>query len=635
MFLGKTIKNHVADEGTMAKKKKLHLTKNALAILEKRYLRKNEDGKTCESPEEMFQRVAQNIALAEAKYLFPKEVSALLKKHKIELWELEQLLEFQKLAKDRRIRKVASEFYDLLTSLEFLPNSPTLLNAGRKLQQLSACFVLPISDDIDSIFRTLHHAALVHKTGAGTGFNFSHLRPRGDVIESSGFTTGPVSFMKVYDAATNEVKLGGVLRGANMGILESWHPDIREFITIKGRENTLTNFNISVGIHDDFLKKYGQDESYALINPRTKEAVGKESAQEILKLMAKEAWATGDPGILFLDRIEKDNPTPILGKLECTDSCGEQPLLPYESCVLGSINLTKIVIDGKISYSKLKKIVWMAAHFLDNVIDMCDYPLPENRKMVEKTRKIGLGVMGFADLLIALNIPYNSERGIKVARNIMQFISREADSASENLAKKREVFPAWKQSVYSSKSRQFRGVERRVRNATRTTIAPTGTISIIAGCSSGIEPLFALSYARRTAEGVVLYYFNEGLKLALEKHNLFTDDIKKRIAEEGSLKNIAEIPNDIRNIFVVGTDVSPEYHIRMQAAFQEHVDNGISKTVTLGKEATPEDIEHVFLLAHELGCKGISVYRSGSREGQVIYLSSKRDEQITLSSWFE
>lgn len=618
----------------MAKKPALSLTKNALSILEKRYLRKDGRGKPAERPEGLFRRVADNIALAEAKYLFPGETGRLQKKHRKELWAIGQLQDLKKLVKgSKKAAQTADEFYELLTSLDFLPNSPALLNAGGKLQQLSACFVLPVGDTIDSIFKTLYHAALVHKTGAGTGFNFSTLRPRGDVIESSGFTTGPVSFMKVYDAATNEIKLGGVLRGANMGILEAWHPDIREFISVKGKGDALTNFNISVGIRKGFFEAYAHDKSYRLENPRTKKAAGKEPARGIVRLMAEEAWATGDPGVVFLDRMERDNPTPALGKLESTDSCGEQPLLPYESCILGSINLSHMVKGGKADYARLKKRTHQAVHFLDNAIDMCRYPLPENRKVVEQTRKIGLGVMGFADMLILLGIPYDSDKALKLGERLMSFIQKEADAASENLARERGAFPAWEKSIYNRKSPHFKGRHILLRNATRTTIAPTGTISIIAGCSSGIEPLFALSYARTTAEGATLYYLNERLKKTLEGKGLFTEEMKQAIAGHGSVQGIPAIPTRIKKLFVTANDISPEYHVRMQAAFQKHVDNGISKTVTLPRSATPQDIEGIYLRAYELGCKGISVYRSGSREGEVIHLSSKRDEQISLAHW--
>ena len=578
---------------------KINLSKNALLILEQRYLKKNTNGKVIEKPEDLFRRVAKNIAQADAKYSHSK----------------------------KHVKKTEEEFYNLMASLDFLPNSPTLFNAGRKLQQLAACFVLPIEDDISSIFKTLHDTALIHKTGAGTGFNFSNLRPKGDIIESAGLTSGPVSFMKIFDAATEQIKLGGVLRGANMGILNVNHPDIEDFITIKSRENVLTNFNVSVAITGKFMQDVKKNKTYNLINQRTKKIVKKESAKKIFHLVCEQAWLNGDPGVIFIDTINKFNPTPNLGTIESTDSCGEQPLLPYESCNLGSINLSNFVEGKQINFERFGKTVHTSIHFLDNVIDMCNYPLKENFKIVKENRKIGLGVMGFADTLVKLGIPYDSEEGIKKAEEVMKFISQEAEKASDQLAQKRGVFPSWKRSIYHKKIK--------LRNATRTTIAPTGTISIIADASSGIEPLFALSYVRKTAEGNTLIYFNKNLKKALMEGNFYNDEIIEKINKDGSLKNIEDIPEKIKRIFVVGSDIEPEWHVKMQAAFQKYVDNGISKTVTLPKDATVEDAEKIFMLAYELGCKGISIYRFGSREGQVIYLSSKRDEQITLSGFLK
>jgi ribonucleoside-diphosphate reductase alpha chain len=582
---------------------KLNLSKNAMMILEQRYLKRNEKGKVIEKPEDMLRRVAKNISEADKKY-------------------------------KGNVKKAEREFYNLMASLDFLPNSPTLLNAGRKLQQLAACFVLPINDDIDSIFRTLHQTALIHKTGAGTGFNFSRLRPKGDVIGSAGYTSGLVSFMKVYDAATEQIKLGGVLRGANMGILNVDHPDIEDFITVKKDPNALTNFNVSVAITDNFMQAVKKNKSYRLVSPRTKKVVKEESARRIFSLICGQAWLNGDPGVIFIDRVNDFNPTPSLGKIESTDSCGEQPLLPYESCNLGSINLSNMANGKKIDFGRLKKTIHSAVHFLDNVIDMCNYPLRENTDIVYRNRKIGLGVMGFADMLVKLNIPYDSEGGLKKAEEVMKFISKEASIASLELAGKRGAFPEWKNSSWNRKSRNFKGCHMLLRNATRTTIAPTGTISIIADTSSGIEPLFALSYARRTAEGKTLTYFDKNLKKALIESKLYKDEVVEKITREGSIKNIGEIPDKIKKVFAVGSDIAPEWHVKMQAAFQKYVDNGISKTVTLPKDATVEDIEKIFMMAFELGCKGISVYRFGSREGQVIYLSSKRDEQITLTNWF-
>ena len=605
---------------------KLNLSKNALLILEQRYLKRDKNGRVVENPEDLFRRVAKNIALADARYKYEEEVKKIQKKYKKEFYEIIVTNEFKKIIKDyKEIKKTGEEFYDLMASLDFLPNSPTLFNAGRKLQQLAACFVLPIEDDISSIFKTLHDAALIHKTGAGTGFNFSKLRPKGDIIESSGFTSGPVSFMKIFDAATEQIKLGGVLRGANMGILNADHPDIEDFIMVKSKENVLTNFNVSAAITDKFMDAVKGKKNYNLVSPRTKKPVKKENSRRIFRLISEQAWLNGDPGVIFIDRINKFNPTPKLGLIESTDSCGEQPLLEYESCNLGSINLSNMVQNSKINFEKLRKTIHLAMHFLDNVIDMCSYPLKEN-KIVYKNRKVGLGVMGFADMLVKLGIPYDSEEGLKTAEKTMEFISNEASKASSSLAEDRGTFPSWKNSIYKNKAK--------LRNATRTTIAPTGTISIIADTSSGIEPWFALSYARRTAEGKTLVYFNEELKEALVENNLYNEEIIEKIHREGTIKNIDEIPKKIRKLFVVGSDIEAEWHVRMQAAFQKHVDNGISKTVTLPKDAAVEDVEKIFMMAYDLGCKGISIYRYGSREGQVIYLSSKRDEQITLSNWF-
>jgi len=605
----------------------LKLSKNAMLILGQRYLRKNHRGKVIENPHDLFKRVAYNISLADAKYRYPKQIKKLLKKHKCEYWQLARTKEFHNLIKtDKEIKRAEREFYNIMSSLDFLPNSPTLLNAGRKLQQLAACFVLPIEDHISSIFQSLHYSALIHKTGAGTGFNFSRLRPKGDLIEESGFTSGAISFMKIFDAATEQIKLGGSLRGANMGILNAEHPDIEDFITIKSKENVLTNFNVSVAIPDKFMEAASKNKAYGLVNPRTQKIVRRESAGRIFDLMCEQAWLNGDPGVIFIDRINQFNPLPELGWIESTDSCGEQPLLPYESCNLGSINLSNFVENREVNYNKLRDAIHVAVHFLDNVIDMCNYPLKETRKIVDKNRKIGLGIMGFADMLIKLGIAYDSQEGIVKAEEIMGYISEQSAKASQELAEQRGAFPNCGKSIYKKKN-------LKLRNATRTTIAPTGTISIIANASSGIEPLFALSYMRKTAEGRILYYFNEQLRTALMKKGFFTDGIRSKISRYGSVQGIDEIPEEIKKVFTVANDISPEYHVKMQAAFQKYVDNGISKTVTLPPDATVDDIRQIFMLAHKLGCKGISVYRSGSREGQVIYLSSKRDEQITLKSW--
>jgi len=613
---------------------KINLSKNALLILEQRYLKKGKNGKIIEKPEDLFRRVAKNISFADAKYNHKNQVNKIMKKHKKQFYEIVYTKEFKNIIKnDKEIKKTEEEFYNLMASLDFLPNSPTLFNAGRKLQQLAACFVLPLKDDISSIFKTLHDAALIHKTGAGTGFNFSKLRPKGDTIESSGVTSGPVSFMKIFDAATEQIKLGGTLRGANMGILNVNHPDIEEFITLKSKENVLTNFNVSVAITNNFIDAVKKNKDYRLINPRTNKIVKKENARRIFGLICEHAWLNGDPGVVFIDKINEFNPNPKLGYIESTDSCGEQPLLPYESCNLGSINLSNIAGNKRINFKKLKRIVHASVHFLDNVIDMCNYPLDENRCIVEQNRKIGLGIMGFSSMLVKLGIAYASDKGIKTAEDVMKFISKEASIASLELAGTRGEFPGWKESIWNRKSKYFKGCHMNLRNSTKTTIAPTGTISIIADVSSGIEPLFALSYSRKTIEGNALHYFENNLKNVLTENGMYNDEIAEKIMKEGSIKYINDIPENIKKVFAVGSDIDAEWHVKMQAAFQKYVDNGISKTVTLPKDSTVEDVEKIFLMAYNLGCKGISIYRYGSREGQVIYLSSKRDEQITLSNW--
>jgi ribonucleoside-diphosphate reductase alpha chain len=606
---------------------KLKLSENAIQILEKRYLKKNDEGKVVEKPEDLFKRVANNIALADAKYLLKEEIQALGNQ---EYFELVKTKEFQKLLnKNQKVKKhlekVEKTFYNLMTRLDFLPNSPTLFNAGRDLQQLAACFVLPVEDNLDSIFKSLHYAARISKSGSGTGFNFSKLRPKNDLIESvTGFSSGPLSFMKIFDAVTEQIKLGGLRRGALMGILRVDHPDIEEFVTIKAQKKVLENFNISVAVTDKFMEAVQKNKSYDLINPRTQEKVREESAEKIFELMCETANKTGDPGVIFLDRINKDNPTPKLGPLESTDSCGEQPLLPYESANLGSINLSNMIKNNKIDFNKLKTTIHTAIHFLDNIIDMCHYPNPETKEIVYANRKIGLGVMGFADMLITLKIPYNSEKAVQTAEKLIAFIRKEADKASEDLAKERLTFPNWSQSIYKKKP---------LRNATRLTLAPTGSISIIANTSFGIEPLFALSFMRVLDDGTELLTVDKHFKQALEKIKLYNKDFMKYIAKKGTIQNMHSIPRNIRKTFVVSYDISPEYHIKIQAAFQNHVDNAVSKTVTLPNIATVEDVKSTYMLAHKLGCKGISIYRFDSRDDQVLFLRAVKEEQINLTNW--
>jgi ribonucleoside-diphosphate reductase alpha chain len=639
---------------------KLKLSDNALQILEKRYLKKDKEGKIIEKPEDLFRRVANNIALADAKYLL-KEIIPQDK----EYFEFAKTDELKKLLdKDKKIKskvsKTEEEFYRLMTSLDFLPNSPTLFNAGRNLQQLAACFVLPVEDNLDSIFKALHYAAKISKSGSGTGFNFSHLRPKNDVISSvTGFSSGPLSFMKIFDAVTEQIKLGGLRRGANMGILRVDHPDIEEFITIKAQKKVLENFNISVAVTDKFMEAVRKNKNYDLINPRTQKKIKEESAVKIFELICETAHKTGDPGLIFIDKVNKENPTPKLGMLESTDSCGEQPLLPFEAANLGSINLSNFIksskiskkflghkksqsdffVNGKIDFNRLKTTVHIAVHFLDNVIDMCKYPTPETKEIVYKNRKIGLGVMGFADMLIKLKIPYNSEKAVKTAENILSFIRKEADNASIDLAKERGVFPNWEHSIYNQ-SNNRKGAKPQLksvmlRNATRITLAPTGSISIIAGTSFGIEPLFALSYIRVLEDGTELLTVNNDFKEALEKKKLYNKEFMRYIAKKGTIQGMQSIPENIRDIFVVSYDISPEYHVKIQAAFQKYVDNAVSKTVTLPNNATVDDVKNSYMLAYNLGCKGISIYRFGSRDDQVIFLRGIKEEQISLTNWLK
>ncbi|MBI2208448.1 adenosylcobalamin-dependent ribonucleoside-diphosphate reductase [Candidatus Woesearchaeota archaeon] len=620
---------------------KIKLSNNALQILEKRYLKKDKEGKVIEKPEDLFLRVANNIALADAKYLLKEEIENLQQKENKEYHELAKEKTFQNLTNKNskiknKIKKTEKEFYDMMARLDFLPNSPTLFNAGRKLQQLAACFVLPVEDDLDAIFKALHYAAKISKSGSGTGFNFSHLRPKNDVIASvTGFSSGPLSFMKIFDAVTEQIKLGGLRRGAHMGILRVDHPDIEEFVTIKAKEKVLENFNISVSITDRFMHAVEKNKSYPLINPRTGEEVREESANKIFEMICQTSWRTGDPGLLFIDRINNNNPTPKLGALESTDSCGEQPLLPYESANLGSINLSNMVNNGKVDFNKLGKIVHTAIHFLDNVIDMCNYPTPETKEIVGKNRKIGLGVMGFAEMLVKLKIPYNSEKAVNVAGNVMSFIRKEADKASVELAKERGVFPSWEDSIYSKESKQFKGKHLKLRNATRLTLAPTGSISIIANTSFGIEPLFALSFVRMLNDGSEQLNVDKNFEDAMKKRKLYRDELMRFIAKKGSIQQIASIPKDIRDVFAVSYDITPEYHVKIQAAFQKHVDNAVSKTVTLPNEASIEDVKITYMLAYRLGCKGISIYRFGSRDDQVLFLRGIKDNQVSLTNWLK
>jgi len=576
---------------------KLLISQNARIVLEKRYLKKDASGEANETPETMFTRVAQSIASADA--LFDPQAD---------------------------VQKTADQFQQMLFNMWFLPNSPTLMNAGRRLGQLAACFVLPIEDSMDSIFETIKHTAMIHKSGGGTGFSFSRIRPEKDaVLSTAGVSSGPISFMTVFDVATETVKQGGTRRGANMAVLRVDHPDIEDFIKSKNDLGKLNNFNISVALTARFMKALINGAKYNLINPRTRKAVRRVEAKAIFDLIVQSAWHTGEPGIIFIDRINSGNPVPNLGAIEATNPCGEQPLLPYESCTLGSINLSKMVTGDAVNYNRLKRTVHRAVHFLDNVIEINSYPLRNIEKMSKKTRKIGLGVMGFADMLIQLDIPYDSDAAVEQAEKVMGFIAQESRNASAQLARQRGNFPAYKGSLFDNEVTPY------MRNATTTTIAPTGTISIIAGTSSGIEPLFAIAHVRRVLDGKALPEMHPLFIKAARQGGFYTKNLAQQVAEKGTIQEFDMIPDDTKRLFRTSHDIDPEWHIKIQAAFQRSTDNAVSKTVNCPATATTQDVENIYLMAHKEGCKGVTIYRYGSRGQQVLNIGRDSGETTGIA----
>jgi ribonucleoside-diphosphate reductase alpha chain len=566
------------------------LTVNALEVLRKRYLLRDEAGKIVETPAHAFRRVAKAIAKVDKEY-------------------------------GGNSKESEKMFYEMMVRTEFLPNSPTLFNAGTALGQLSACFVLPVEDSLESIFTAVKNMAFIEKSGGGVGFDFSRLRPKGDMVKSTkGVASGPVSFMRVFDSATEVIKAGGKRRGAMMGVLRADHPDIVEFINSKQKPGVLSNFNVSVAVTDDFMKKVEEDGEYWLINPRNKEKVRRLKAEDVWSLMAKSAWESGDPGVIFIDEINRRNPIPEVGRIESTNPCGEQPLLPYESCDLGSVNLCRMVENGKVNWEKLRETVRSAIRFLDNVIDANRFPLKQIEKMTRANRKIGLGVMGFADMLIKLGIPYDSEEALKLAEKLMRFVAEEARRESVELGEERGSFPNFDRSVWKDKYHSM-------RNAAITTIAPTGSISIIAGCSSGIEPLFAVSFMRKVLEGTRLFEINPLFEMTAKERGFYSAELLEETARTGSVQGIEGVSEDVKRVFVTALDIKPEWHVKMQAAFQKYTDNAVSKTVNLPYEARVEDVEKVFWLAYRLKCKGITVYRYGSKPEQVLNIGEIKTEK--------
>ena len=578
----------------------IELTPNASFVLQKRILARDANGQVKETPLEMFRRVARSIASADLQYGSAETAAA-----------------------------SEQTFLEVMTQLEFLPNSPTLMNAGRDLAQLSACFVLPIEDSMESIFATLGDTALIQKSGGGTGFSFSRLRPREDTIRSTqGESSGPVSFMRLYNFATEVTRLGGKRAGANMAILRVDHPDIEEFITAKTNPLELNTFNISVAVTDEFMARVKSGESYDLVNPRTGITVGRLDARTVFNRIVESAWRNGEPGVIFIDRINRDNPTPDLGPIESTNPCGEQPLLPYESCVLGSINLARFYRDGAVDYARLKKVVAIGVHFLDNIIDKSEFPIPQIKSKTTGNRKIGLGVMGWADLLLALGIPYDSEEAVDLADEVMSFISQAASQASIELGEKRGPFPRWHlENIYK------RGNQPPRRNATVTTVAPTGTISLIANCSSGIEPIYSIAYRRVSFESEQMQFVHPLFAQYAVEQGFYSKALMESVSEKGSLRHIPDVPLEAKRLFTTTHDIAPEWHVRMQAAFQKHIDAAVSKTINFPNSATVDEVKESYELAYRLGCKGITIYRDGSRDKQVLSTQAADiGEPLTLAA---
>ncbi len=566
------------------------LTVNALEVLKARYLLRDEKENIIETPPLLFERVSKAIANVDKMYGDKQEESQ-------------------------------KTFYEMMTKLEFIPNTPTLFNAGTSIGQLSACFVLPVGDSLEDIFNTVKNMALIEQTGGGVGFDFSRLRPKGDIVGSTkGVASGPVSFMRIFDTATEVIKAGGKRRGAMMGILRVDHPDVLEFITAKQNPQFLSNFNVSVAVTDEFMQTVEADGEYWLINPRNKEKVKTLKAKPVWGLIARCAWGSGDPGIVFIDEINRHNPTPEVGRIESTNPCGEQPLLPYESCNLGSINLSTMVHEGKINWAKLRETVQNAVHFLDNVVDANVYPLKETAEITRANRKIGLGVMGFADMLIMLGVPYDSEEALKIGEQVMAFIEEEAHKKSKEIAGERGSFPNFEKSIWKDRYSAF-------RNATVTTVAPTGTISIIAGCSSGIEPLFAVSFMRNVLNGARLFETNALFEETAKNRGFYSAELFEEIARTGSVQKIKGVPEDVKRLFVTALDIDPVWHIRMQAAFQKSTDNAVSKTVNLPNDAKVEEVREIYDLAWKLKCKGVTVFRYGSKPEQVLYIGEIKTKE--------